>query len=112
MKRGLIAGIASIAIASQAFAGGLLFDVKSSQDGLNVPIVLCLSGTAQLSCQHYTVQGYDLLIQTRTSNTKVFPNAGIKVNAPGYKLSDCTPYTNGYCIFQATSYSPVHIGLK
>ena len=109
MKLGLMVGMMMVA---NCYAGGLLFDVKSSQDGLNLPITLCLSGTAQMSCQNYTVQGYDLSIQTRTKNNKIFPNAGIKVNAPGYKLSDCTPYTNGYCIFQATSYSPVHIGLK
>lgn len=109
MKLGLIAGMMMV---TNSYAGGLLFDVQSSNDGLSVPIVLCLSGIAEMSCQKYTVTGHDLYIQTRTSNTKTFPNAGIKVSTTGYKLSDCTANANGYCIFAANSYSPVHIGLR
>ncbi len=105
--------ISCLLLASQSlFAGGLLFDVQSSNEGLTIPIVLCLSGVAEMSCQKYTVPGLDLYIQTRTTNNKTFPNAGIKVSTSGYKLTDCIPNANGYCIFAANSYSPVHIGLK
>lgn len=110
--KNLIAGIALSTLASPLFAGGLLFSVTSSSDSLNVPITLCLSGLAKMSCQNYSVIGYDLMIQTRTKNTTSFPNAGIKVNTTGYKLTDCVANSNGYCIFAANSYSPVHIGLR
>ncbi len=65
-----------------------------------------------MSCQNYTVTGYDLEIKTNTKNNKTFPNAGIRVNTTGYKLSDCTLNSNGYCIFAANSWTYVHIGLK
>jgi len=111
MKIKLLAAILSLG-SGAAFCGGLLFDVQSSGEAINVPITLCLDGKAQMSCQNYTATGLDLYIKTRTTNHTNFPNAGIRLNTTGYKVSDCTPITNSYCIFNANSYSPVHIGLK
>ena len=111
MKIKLLAAILSLG-SGAAFCGGLLFDVQSSNDAINVPITLCLDGKAQLSCQNYTATGLDLYIKTRTTNHTNFPNAGIRVNTTGYKLSDCVANSNTYCIFNANSFNAVHIGLK
>lgn len=105
--------LAALLLAGQSvFAGGSVFDVQSSNDGLNVPIVLCLSGISQQSCYKHTATGHDLYIKTITTRNTQFPNAGIKVSVGGYSLSDCTLNGNGYCIFAANSFSQVHIGLR
>lgn len=111
MKIKLLASILALA-SGAAQSGGLLFDVVSENKGLNLPITLCLSGVAQMSCQNYTATGLDLYIKTRTTNTTNFPNAGIRLNTTGYKLSNCVPHQNGYCIFAANSFNPVLIQLK
>lgn len=90
---------ALLVAANSAIAGVLLFDVQSSKEGLYVPITLCLNGIEQLSCQRYTVNGKTIEIKARTKNHGDFQNAGIKVDTTGYKLTGCTPYNNGYCLF-------------
>lgn len=111
MKRKLLASILALS-SGAAFCGGLLFEVTSQKEGLNLPITLCLNGVAQMSCQNYTANGLDLYIKTRTTNTTNFPNAGIRLNTTGYKMSNCAPHQNGYCIFAANSFNPVLIQLK
>ena len=111
MKIKLLAAILALG-SGAAHCGGLLFDVQSENKGLSLPITLRLNGVAQMSCQNYTATGLDLYIKTRTTNTTNFPNAGIRLNTTGYKISNCVPHSNGYCIFTANSFNPVFIGLK
>lgn len=109
MKKSIIAGLL---LSSQAFAGGLLFDVQSSNEGLTIPLVLCLDGKSEMSCQKFTAQGLNLSVKTTTTRTTSYSNAGIKVMTSGFKLSGCTPYGNGYCLFPVTSFGYVSLGLK
>jgi len=111
MKIKLLAALLALG-SSAAYCGGLLFDVQSENKGLSLPITLCLSGVAQQSCQNYTATGLDLYIKTRTTNHTNFPNAGIRLNTTGYKLFNCEPHSNGYCIFAANSFNPVLIKLQ
>lgn len=105
--------LAALILSSQAaFAGGSVFDVQSSNEGLSVPVVLCLDGLAQMTCYKHTVIGHDIYVRTTTRRNTNFPNAGIKASIGGYQFTGCTPNGNGYCIFAANSFGQVHIGLK
>lgn len=98
---------------TQINAGSLYFDVTSSNDAINVPITLCLEAKREAYCQLYVAKGLDLSLKL---NPKLpdylgFPNAGIKVNVPGYKVSGCNPYGNEYCIFSVSTHAVTHIQL-
>ena len=84
------------------FAGpGLLFNiVASGESSGNINMTVCLNGNAPISCQNYTVNNLNLNIKTNIPN-KAYPNAGIKLNTPGYTLANtqCRPNANGFCLF-------------
>lgn len=92
-----------------ATASGLLFDIVATGEPKRVNLTLCLNGQASLSCQNFTVSALNLSITTTTPN-HTYPIAGIKINTPGYTLTnlgvDCTPAANGYCLFQVSNTSP------
>lgn len=87
---------------------GLLFNVAATGVPANPSITLCLSGRGPLSCQNYTVSSLSLSIKSTLAN-HAYPAAGIKVNTPGYTLSGCTPFKNGYCLFSVSNTLPAMI---
>lgn len=82
MKRILItiSALLILSFCQLNFAAGLLFNVTSHGSTLSI---------------------------TTTIPSHVYPNAGIKVNTPGYGLTnsgkDCTPDRNGYCLFAVSN---------
>jgi hypothetical protein len=107
----LLAGLATLA-ASTAFAGEPLFKVDSSQEGLNLPYVVCADGMAAMSCYRFTAHGTNLYIMSKSTKHPTFKNAGIKLDAPGYKIEGCAPYTNGYCLFAVNNTQYTQLFLK
>ncbi len=98
--------LATLLLMGNAFAGsGELFNVSATGTPANVNITLCLNGKGALSCQNYTVSALTLTISASIPN-HVYPFIGIKINTPGYTLDnsavDCTPSSNGYCLFSAS----------
>lgn len=88
------------------FAGsGLLFNVSATGTPADVEITLCLNGKGALSCQNYNVSALSLNICATPKHS--YPNAGIKVNTPDYKIGnlgmDCVPMSNGYCLFPVSN---------
>lgn len=90
------------------FAGsgsGLLFNVSATGTSADVEITLCLNGRGALSCQNYNVSALSLSICAVPKHS--YPNAGIKVNTPDYKIGnlgmDCVPMGNGYCLFPVSN---------
>ena len=77
---------------------GLLFNISASGTPNEINLRLCLNGKGVLSCQNYTVSSAYLTITTTISH-HTYPYAGIKILTPGYELTGCTPYNNGYCLF-------------
>ena len=96
------------------YAGaGLLFNVTATGAPNNANITLCLNGKGPLSCQNYTVSALNLTIRTNVPN-HVYPFAGIKINSPHTFANlgvDCTPSSNGYCLFSVSSTNPQTITL-
>lgn len=97
MKSSLLAGLALLATGG-AFAGEPLFATYTSQEGLDIPYTVCASGKAAMSCYRFHGQGKDIFVLSK-SKKPTFPEAGIHLEIPGYKVNGCVPYTNGYCIF-------------
>ncbi len=88
------------------FAGsGMLFNVSSTGTSADVEITLCLNGKGALSCQNYDVSSLSLNICAVPKHS--YPNAGIKVNTPDFKIGnlgmDCVPAGNGYCLFPVSN---------
>ncbi|MDR3479043.1 MAG: hypothetical protein P4M14_13560 [Gammaproteobacteria bacterium] len=110
-------GVALLLLLGQsAYAGsGLLFNVAASGTPGNVSVNLCLNGKGPLSCQDYNLSALILNISPAVPN-HVYPAIGIKINTPGYTLAnlgiDCTPVTNGYCLFSASQAAPKTIIIK
>ncbi|MFN7098091.1 MAG: hypothetical protein ACK4PR_11130 [Gammaproteobacteria bacterium] len=89
----------------------LFFNVAASGAPATVSITLCLDGLGPLSCQYYTVSALDLNITTTVPN-HLYPDAGIKINTPGYTPTNCTPASNGYCLFSVSSTATANIPLN
>lgn len=88
------------------FAGsGLLFNVSATGTSADVEITLCLNGRGALSCQNYNISALSLNICAVLRHS--YPNAGIKVNTPDFKIGnlgmDCVPAGNGYCLFPVSN---------
>lgn len=98
MKSTLLAGLVLLATGG-AFAGEPLFKAESSQEGLSIPYYVCADGKAAMSCYKFTANGKDVFIMSKSRKHPTFPNAGIMLQVPGYKVYGCTPYSNGYCLF-------------
>ncbi len=91
----------------------LLFNVTATGAPNNANITLCLNGKGPFSCQNYTVSALNLTITTNVPN-HVYPFAGIKINSPHTLANlgvDCTPSSNGYCLFSVSSTNPQTITL-
>lgn len=86
-------------------APNLLFNILETGTPASVSITLCLNGTGPLSCQNYTVAALNLRITTTILHHN-YPNAGIKINTPGYTLAGlgihCASTQNGYCLFSVS----------
>ncbi len=84
---------------------GQFFNVSATGTPANVEITLCLNGRGALSCQNYNVSALSLNICGVPKH--FYPNAGIKVNTPNYKIGnlgmDCVPMGNGYCLFPVSN---------
>jgi len=112
----LIAGIILVLAQLSAHATeGNLFTVVSTGAPAMVDISLCLNGKAKLSCETEKVTALDLLISTTVPN-RMYPDAGIFINTPGYTIASlgiaCTMYDpSGYCIFGVSSGAPASISL-
>lgn len=87
-----------------------MFNVVSAGLPANLSVSVCLNANAPSTCQQYPITGLSLRI-TSTIPNRTYPNAGIKVNAPGYTVSSCSTTTDGYCLFSATSRSPAFISI-
>lgn len=101
MKKSILFFILFFAYGSHAFAGNF-FNVSASGPAAQISLTLCLNGKGPLSCQNYTVSATNFNITTTIPN-HVYPNAGIKINTPGYALSGCTLNNNGYCLFSVSN---------
>ncbi|MBA4696885.1 MAG: fibronectin type III domain-containing protein [Legionella sp.] len=86
-----------------------LFEITESGSPASADIILCLNGKGPSSCQRYHVSAQNLTI--RTALKRAYPLVGIKVVTAGYLPSNCTAYTNGYCIFETTPTMPTTIRL-
>ncbi len=81
---------------------GDLFHVTSTGSPANINITLCLNGHGPLSCQDYNITGLNLNIRTAAPN-HTYPSVGIRLNTPGYSLSNgCNTTTDGYCLFSVS----------
>lgn len=95
-----IAGL--ILLSSFAYADtGLLFSIEETGSTASIDIILCLDGVSPLSCQNYHLSTQEIVVKTTIRH--YYPEVGVKVLTPGYQPSNCTPYPNGYCIFQASN---------
>ena len=69
-------------------------------------LLLCQAGFAA-SGLFFDVTSSGNMIQIRTNITNTYSNAGIKINTPGYRISnpgvDCKPASNGYCLFSVNN---------
>ncbi|MFI4955711.1 MAG: YCF48-related protein [Gammaproteobacteria bacterium] len=110
MKRIFIILFALVSQHSIAQANNSFFNITASGAPAEVSITLCLDGKGPLSCQNYTVSALTLSIRTNVSN-HLYPNAGIKVNTPGYSPTGCTDYSNGYCLFSVSDTNAAIIAL-
>lgn len=57
-----------------------------------------------------------LLSITTTIPNHTYPQAGIKINTPGYHLTssgvDCTPSSTGYCLFSVNALTPTTLSIS
>ncbi|MDR3443136.1 MAG: fibronectin type III domain-containing protein [Legionella sp.] len=96
----LIAGI--LLLSPLAFAQTApFFKIVEAGTPAAVDVILCLNGTGSLSCQNYHFSAQDVRISTTAAHH--YPAVGIKVLTPGYRVTGCTPYPNGYCLFAASN---------
>ena len=94
-------------LASQtAASAGALFNVLATGTPANLSITLCLNEKAPFTCRNYNVAALNLSLTTTTPN-HFYPAAGIKINTPGYSITNagltCTPSTSGYCVFSVSN---------
>ncbi|VEB33468.1 hypothetical protein [Legionella cherrii] len=82
--------------------GSTLFNVSATGIPAQVNLTLCLNGKRAVSCQNYNVSALTLSILTTIPN-HTYPQAGIKLNTPGYALSGCHLQGNGYCLFSVSN---------
>lgn len=111
MKRILIAAgiLFTLMFCQTNFARtGLFFNISATGGQDTVGIILCLNGKGSLSCQNYTVSGVNLTIKTTITN-HTYPFAGIRINTPGFTPQNCTPISNGYCLFSVSNTVPANI---
>jgi hypothetical protein len=99
-----------MALSAPTIASGRLFDVIATGTPANISITLCLNGQGPISCQNQTVSASNLNIQTTIPN-HTYPNAGIKINTPGFELPNCKPYKSGYCLFSVNAVIPASIAI-
>ncbi|WP_298627222.1 hypothetical protein [uncultured Legionella sp.] len=101
---------AMILFSSLAYAkAGLFFNVVESGAPASADLVFCLNGKGALSCQKYHVSAQDLQISAATGGS--YPAAGIQLLTEGYKITGCTPYSNGYCLFAVSPQTPTSLRL-
>ncbi len=100
IKRTLI-GLMLLPVTQTIFASNL-FNIVTNGPPSNISITLCLNGLGAISCQNYTIPALNLDITTLTPN-HTYPNAGIKINTPGFKPTNCTMNNNGYCLFSVSN---------
>lgn len=112
MKRNIHLFIAGLILLSPlAYAKtGLLFNINESGTPAAIDLILCLNAKGPISCQHYHVDAMNLRISTTVNHH--YPEAGIKVLTPNYKVTGCTPYANGYCLFATSNTTPAAIFLS
>lgn len=90
---------------------GLFFNIKASGGApVSLQVTLCLDGQGPLTCQNYDVNKLNLSITTNVPN-HTYPNAGIRINTPGYVFADCTMMKNDYCIFTVSDKTAAHIAI-
>lgn len=49
---------------------------------------------------------------TTTIPNHFYPNAGIKIDTPGYTLTGCRPAANGYCLFSVSDSTPALLSVN
>lgn len=89
---------------------GAFFNVSATGPAAPISMILCLNGNGPLSCQTYTTSAINLSITTTIPN-HTYPNAGIKINTPGYSLKGCTLNSNGYCLFAVSNTNAATVSL-
>lgn len=93
---------------SDSAIAAALFHVTATGTPANINITLCLNGVGAISCQNLTVSASNLSIRTLIPN-HTYPNAGIKINTPGYELPNCAVSQSGYCLFSVSATTPMSI---
>jgi sulfatase modifying factor 1 len=111
MKRLIILLGFYLLLEARTNAAGEFFNVIGRGASANLNVTLCLNGKGPLSCQHYLLSSLNLILSTTLPNHS-YPIAGIKINAPGYTLSGCTFYKNGYCLFSTSNSAPANVVLS
>lgn len=87
---------------------GLFFDISATETTVPLNITLALNGRGPISCQKYTVDGLNLTIDTTIPN-HIYPEAGIKIDTPGYRVSGLTQLENGFYLFSVSDKVPANI---
>lgn len=87
---------------------GVLFNIAETETTPPLNIQLALDGRGPLSDQNYTVNGLNLTINT-TIPHHTYALAGIKIDAPGYRVAGHTPLNNGYYLFSVSDSSPTNL---
>ncbi|MBN9226303.1 MULTISPECIES: hypothetical protein [Legionella] len=96
--------VSLLMICHNAFSGsGSFFNVSATGTAAAVQMSLCLNGKGKTSsCQTHSVSALTLNILTTIPN-HTYTHAGIKINTPGYALSNCSLQKNGYCLFSVSN---------
>ncbi len=101
--------LTSFCIIGNCYAGpGLFFNVSATGAPTPLNIKLALDGRGPLSCQNYSVNGLNLIINTTIPN-HIYSFAGIKIDNPGYRVAGLSPIKNGYYLFSVSDRSPASI---
>lgn len=113
-KRLFIQLIFLFLISHAAFTAGALFNIIATGVPDDINITLCLNGKGPVSCENFNVPALDLQITTTIPN-HVYSFAGIRINTPNRLVTrsglDCTPDSNGFCLFTVSNSSPKTMSL-
>ncbi|MDR3476967.1 MAG: hypothetical protein P4M14_02915 [Gammaproteobacteria bacterium] len=84
----------------------------SAKVSLLATLLFCPVAFSAGSLFNVVTTGTTLNISTTIPN-HLYPNAGIKVNTPGYSLAGgCRPTANGYCLFPASNTTPANLSIN
>jgi len=87
-----------VLVLTQVAHAGSLFVVSATGEPANLDMILCLNGKGKISCEYHTADALNVSIRTNILNQS-YPIIGIKINTADYVPTQCSTYSNGYCLF-------------